>query len=240
MKFKGFVLIICMIFVLAGCVPSQFIKGEDTSASALTDEQFMKLAEQTESKKVTQLDEDTSPAADSLVMVVVDPSTTPTSKKASLENVFAGVAVDLASDAETITGTSTDKAVTPAGLTAACFHLTEIDSTDGDDAYTMQTTDIGGTITNQGDDDGLAITLLEASTWYTSNSKISCLTVMDVEGQTININPADGTDQIIWDGCAAGDSLDSSGTKGDLIKICPIGANEIAVFGAIGAWSDAD
>lgn len=178
--------------------------------------------------------------------------------------------VELATDAETVTGTSDAVVCTPGNITAKMAapgaiggttpaagafttltatttnlnavynHLTEIDSTDGDDAYTMQTTDIGGTITNQGDDDGLAITLLEASTWYTSNSKISCLTVMDVEGQTININPADGTDQIIWDGCAAGDSLDSSGTKGDLIKICVVGANEIAVFGAVGPWSDAN
>ncbi len=118
-------------------------------------------------------------------------------------------------------------------------HLEEISSGDSD-TYTMQTADIGGVITNQGDDDKLTITLLEASTWYTSDDEIGCVTIIDVEGTDINIDPADGTDQILRWTNSGGDSIDGSATAGDLVKLCAVGANEIVVMGTVGTWSDAD
>ncbi len=128
------------------------------------------------------------------------------------------------------------------GLTLKQFSydVVEIDSTDGDDAYTIVAADLGGIVTNQGDDDGLDLTLPEASTWYQAGNQVMCITIVDVEGQTINVNPADGTDQILSYTDAAGDSLDSAGSVGDLIKLCAVGDNEIAVFGSIGVWADAN
>jgi hypothetical protein len=116
--------------------------------------------------------------------------------------------------------------------------LTEIDSTDGDDTYTMLAGDIGGTITNQGDDDVLLINLLDSDQLYSAGAYSKCIMIIDVEGLVITVNPEDD-DTILRFTNSAGDSIDSPGDAGDWVKLCAVGANEW-VMTAVGNWVDGD
>lgn len=75
--------------------------------------------------KISGLTEDTDPTSDDLLVMVNDPGGTPVSRKATLSNITKGLAaasttaqgaVELATGAETNTGTDATRAVTPDGL----------------------------------------------------------------------------------------------------------------------------
>ena len=100
--------------------------------------------------------------------------------------------------------------------------------------YTVTAADMGGVLTNAGDDGTAIFTLPEASTVLGRT-----ITFVVLATQVLNINPADGTDQILYGGCAAGDSLQADAI-GETIVLMAVTANQWAVLSLVGTWTDAD
>lgn len=100
--------------------------------------------------------------------------------------------------------------------------------------YTVTALDMGGVLTNEGDDGTAIFTLPEASTVLGKT-----ITFVVLATQVLNINPADGTDQILYGGCAAGDSLQADAI-GETIVLMAVTANQWAVLSLVGTWTDAD
>ncbi len=103
---------------------------------------------------------------------------------------------------------------------------------DADDAYTATADDEGGIIINAADDDTLVITLPSAVAGM-------CYTILSVEAQTVTVD-VDASDQIMVYTNATGDSIDSAGAAGNMVKLCAADATEWYVMGAIGVWTDGD
>jgi hypothetical protein len=100
--------------------------------------------------------------------------------------------------------------------------------------YTVTALDMGGVLTNEGDDGTAIFTLPEASTVLGKT-----ITFVVLAAQILNINPADGTDQILYSTCAAGDSLQADAV-GETIVLMAVTANQWAVLSHEGTWTDAD
>jgi hypothetical protein len=100
------------------------------------------------------------------------------------------------------------------------------------DNEAMTIAQIGQVWTNTGDGDGTIYTLPEASTWI-GKSVAFVVTV----AQTLTINPNDGTDIFLYLGCSAGDAIQADAV-GETITVMAIDANNIAVFGPLGTWTD--
>jgi len=103
---------------------------------------------------------------------------------------------------------------------------------DADDAYTATADDEGGIIINAADTDTLVITLPSAVAGM-------CYTILSVEAQTITVD-VDGSDQIMVYTDSTGDSIDSAGAAGNMVKLCAADATEWYVMGANGVWTDGD
>jgi len=111
-----------------------------------------------------------------------------------------------------------------------------IDSTDADDVYTTTAADCGSIITNEGDDDALLINLHDEAV---SGGNTCCITIKDVEGLVITIDP-NGTDRIATLTDTNGDSIDSDGEIETSITLCATSATEWREFGRRGLWVDGD
>jgi len=140
-------LLILIMFVLSGCIPSlQSVKKGPVLDRPLSAEDYMKLAEQTQAKKVTQLDEDTTPTVDDLIMTIDDPGVTPVSKKVTLANIFAA-GRDFAKTS--MTNGDTQTAFSEANMLATKYLTNQGETVELDVIFVAVSYPIGGVISNE-------------------------------------------------------------------------------------------
>jgi hypothetical protein len=139
--------------------------------------------------------------------------------------------IELGHDTEnTLTASSGVLSIESAVLQKVRVNITDYGS--GDDSETAGVDQEGGIMINAADDDTLVITLPTAVAGQ-------CYTILSVEDEVITID-VDGSDQIMELTNAQGDSIDSAGAKGNMIKLCAVDATEWWMMGAIGVWIDGD
>jgi len=152
---------------------------------------------------------------------------------------LAGVASITTLTTTTLTATAlTTDSITGDGTGAAIGLLASTEDVTG--ANTIAIAECGKTLTNTGASGTIIQTLPEAST------AIGCeLCFATIAAQLFNINPADGTDQILGLTNAAGDSIQSAGA-GDYVCLMAVGASAWVVtasnntIGNADAWADAN